>query len=119
MSYPTDMDDLAKECLANSRRWFPDPHSRGMEDAIVHMALGIAGEAGEVVELIKKAHRFGENWESSLNPKKVGDELSDVIVYCLNLAELLGISIERAMRDKRHECEQRYQRRLAGLPEKP
>lgn len=117
VSYPTDMYDVAQACLANSKRWFPDPHNRGLEHAILHMALGVAGEAGEVVELVKKAHRFGET--EQINRKKLGDELIDVIVYCLNLCALLDIDPEIALRDKTHECEQRYQRRLAGLPEKP
>lgn len=116
MSYPTTLDDTARECLANSRRWFPDPHERGIEHAILHMALGIAGEAGEVVELVKKAHRFGKTEE--IDRKKLGDELADVIVYCLNLAALLEINPDVALNRKRHECEQRYQRRLAGLPER-
>lgn len=111
----SDLLSLGEQCLANSKRWFPDPHERGLEHAVLHMTLGIAGEAGEVVEVIKKAHRFGD----FPDPRKVAPELVDVLVYVLNLATLLSIDLDIALVQKLEECEARYQRRLAGLPEKP
>lgn len=118
MSYgPPDLTEMAHICLSNSKRWFPDPHERGVEHAILHMALGIAGEAGEVVELVKKAHRFGS--AGNIDGDKLGAELADVIAYCLNMAALFDIDMQRAFEDKANLCERRYQRRLAGQPETP
>jgi hypothetical protein len=50
----THLNELGKKLLANSVRWFPDPHLRGFEHAVTHMAFGLGGEVGEVLELIKK-----------------------------------------------------------------
>jgi NTP pyrophosphatase (non-canonical NTP hydrolase) len=116
------LNDIADRCLANSKRWFPDPHTRGPEHAVIHMDLGITGEIGElfaetlalisagakVGETIKKEHRFGGLPEAA----KFGEELVDVLTYVLNLAALLDIDLGQVLEGKAQECERRYQLRL-------
>jgi NTP pyrophosphatase (non-canonical NTP hydrolase) len=101
---------LSAQCLTNSRRWFPGPHARGLESAIILMTLGIAGESGEVVEVIKKALRSG--YLDELPYEALAHEIVDVMVYCLNLAELCGIDLDSAFEQKMAVCEQRYQERI-------
>ena len=103
------LSEMSKQCLANSRRWFPTATNRGDERSILHMTLGLAGEVGEVVEVIKKLDRddavlTGDKSELAL-------ELADVFAYLLNLAELCGIDLGVAHDAKQEICEQRYQER--------
>lgn len=53
-------------------------------------ALGLAGEAGETVEMIKKIVFHGRE----LEPEKLKKELGDVLWYVSQLARAAGISLE-------------------------
>lgn len=53
-------------------------------------ALGLAGEAGEYAELIKKAYGHGHK----LDPDKALKELGDVLWYTADSARLQGIDLE-------------------------
>ena len=54
------------------------------------LGLGVAGEAGEVADLIKKHIGHGHDLDRS----KVGKELGDVLWYVTVLAERVGLSLE-------------------------
>lgn len=66
---------------------------------LAYMSLGLAGEGGEFVDLVKKVCRdygygepLGELSEELLD--KLRDELGDVLWYMTQLAHLLGLSME-------------------------
>lgn len=65
-------------------RGYPDP---GLTRAI--RALGLAGEAGEVVELVKK--EVGH--DHAPDPDRIAKELGDVLWYLAGLAEAYGLSL--------------------------
>ena len=48
---------MQERALADSVKWFPRIHSGEPWAPIVHFTLGLAGEVGELVNLIKKANR--------------------------------------------------------------
>ena len=52
------INELAERQHADSVRWFPSVHNpvdlTGREHAVMHFALGIAGEAGEIANKVKK-----------------------------------------------------------------
>lgn len=54
--------------------------------------LGLAGEAGEVIELVKKHLYHGR----SLDANQLELEIGDILWYLHSLCEATGISIERA-----------------------
>ncbi len=54
-----------------------------------YLALGLAGEAGEVAEIIKKNERHGK----PINPEHLREELGDVLWYLTVLAEVNGLSL--------------------------
>lgn len=63
--------------------------------AVIYPALGLAGETGEAVDIIKKTIRYGDN------PKNLGKrekdmklELGDVMWYWCNLVIDLGFDPE-------------------------
>lgn len=78
----TDMhtlNDLADRGLSDSARWFPELHRRGQIGLAVHYALGLGGEAGELLE-------------APDDP----DEFADVLIYALDLARILGGDLDAA-----------------------
>ena len=66
--------------------------TRSPEDQIPVFALGVAGEAGEVVEIVKKWLAHGLSTENAQT--KLLLELGDVLWYVSALAELFGIRLE-------------------------
>ncbi len=59
------------------------------DDNIAVLALGIAGEAGEVAEHVKKYLGHGHE----LDRVKVAKELFDVQWYCARLADSIGLKL--------------------------
>lgn len=62
--------------------------------AIVYPALGIAGEAGEVAEKVKKLLRDRDGVVGAEFLSLVTKEMGDVLWYLANLANDLGISLD-------------------------
>lgn len=56
------------------------------------LALGIAGEAGEIADLVKK--HFGQG--HPLNEEKIGEEIGDCLWYLARMCHVLGYSFEWA-----------------------
>ena len=67
-------------------------------------ALGIAGEAGEVADLIKKEVGHGQTYDET----KFVKELGDVLWYVADLCTLRGISLEEVARVNIEKLRKRY-----------
>ena len=65
---------------------------------------GLNGEAGEVIDILKK-HEFQGH---DLDEAKMKDELGDVLWYCALLASALDITLEDAMRHNVEKLKRRY-----------
>ena len=78
-----NLDDYQKR--ARITAMYPDEHS------VVYPAIGLAGEAGEVCNKIKKRLR-GDKTE--FNTSDISDELGDVLWYVANLASDLNLSLD-------------------------
>jgi NTP pyrophosphatase (non-canonical NTP hydrolase) len=74
------------------------------EMMIVWNAIGLAGEAGEVVDHIKKGifHRHG------LNQTQLVKEIGDVMWYVAGLCTKLGINLEDVMQQNIDKLLERY-----------
>lgn len=55
--------------------------------------LGIAGEAGEVIDKIKKIIRDKGGYASEEDRAEIAKELGDVLWYVANVARYLGVSL--------------------------
>lgn len=82
----------------------PDFDITPAELMIVWNAIGLAGEAGEVSELIKKAifHRKG------LDVEKLKKELGDVLWYVAALCSKTGLSLSDVMATNDAKLRARY-----------
>lgn len=78
----------------------------------VYLALGLAGESGEVVDKLKKVVR-NHNGEFSDEAKlEIQKELGDVLWYVSQLCEELGLSLEDVALLNRAKLEDRKTRRV-------
>lgn len=60
---------------------------------VVYPALGLAGEAGEVADKVKKIYRDDRTDAKFL--AEIAKEIGDVMWYCSVLAEDLGFSLQQ------------------------
>lgn len=65
---------------------------------------GLNGEAGEIIDLLKKYEFQGHEFDHA----KVVEELGDVLWYCALLADALGIQLQEAMRRNIEKLKERY-----------
>ena len=71
---------------------------------ITNMALGLAGETGEVVDCIKKALFQGHE----LNPGRLAEELGDVLWYIAGLCTVLNIDMSEVAAGNIEKLKSRY-----------
>lgn len=83
-------------------------------DFLVNAALGLSGETGEVIELVKK-HRFHSK---PLDPARFAEELGDVLWYLSALCEAQGLSLDKVARDNISKLEARYPEGFKTKPNK-
>ena len=74
------------------------------EDKILNGCLGLAGEAGEVIDLYKK-HMFQGH---VLDIDKMAEELGDVLWYCAEIASGLGMDLGEVARRNVDKLRRRY-----------
>jgi NTP pyrophosphatase (non-canonical NTP hydrolase) len=71
---------------------------------LLNYGLGIAGEAGEVADLIKKSHFHGHNVEKD----EIKKELGDVLWYVSQVARLAGLNLEEIAIGNIEKLKRRY-----------
>jgi len=71
---------------------------------LMHMALGMAGETGECVDLVKKSVINGH----PVDRIKMGLELGDVMFYVHGMAMILGLNLEEILRANNMKLNKRY-----------
>lgn len=74
------------------------------EQLISNMAMGIAGETGEVIDLIKKHLYQGHN----LDKLKLKEEIGDVMFYIVNLCNIISADLEGIIDDNYNKLMKRY-----------
>lgn len=80
--------EFQKDMVENTFRWFPETVKDGQID--LHMLLyGIAGEAGEIMDEMKKFLRGSRTQEELV--EKLGNESVDCFHYIVLLWYVLGI----------------------------
>jgi NTP pyrophosphatase (non-canonical NTP hydrolase) len=73
-------------------------------------AMGIAGEAGEVVEKWKKIVAYKDGVVSDEDRQELAKELGDVVWYIAVMADSLGLNLEDVMRRNLEKLRSRQDR---------
>ena len=71
---------------------------------ILNGVMGLNGEAGECIDIVKKHHFQGHE----LDKEKLIDELSDVLWYAAITSEGLGVTLDDVMRHNVEKLQKRY-----------
>jgi len=89
-----------------SKRTMPKPNEKGEYSFrdMANYAMGLAGEAGETTDLIKK-HLFHAH---PLDKDEVKKELGDVMHYVAGLATMFGLSFDEITDANIEKLKKRY-----------
>lgn len=71
---------------------------------LLHMAVGVAGEAGELLDAIKKHSVYGK----PIDRENVIEESGDILFYLLGLMDALYITLDQAMQANCDKLGKRY-----------
>jgi NTP pyrophosphatase (non-canonical NTP hydrolase) len=71
---------------------------------LLNAALGVAGEAGELADLVKKDVFHGV----PADPDKVLKELGDVLYYITRVADAFGFTLEQVAQTNHDKLKARY-----------
>lgn len=96
-----------QEYQAESRKTAIYPNK---DNNFIYPTLGLAGEAGEVAEKIKKVIRDGNGIVSDEKREEITKELGDVMWYVANLSTELKINLEDVVQKNLEKLQSRQQR---------
>lgn len=65
-----------------------------------NLAKSISIEAGELLEHFQ--------WDNNYNKQEVSEELADVMIYCIHMADAMGVDIKEIILDKMNKNEIKY-----------
>jgi dCTP diphosphatase len=101
----SDIEDLTRRMrqFTEARGWarFHDPKS---------LALALVGEVGELAELLQWVRHDDQADAVRENPLqgRLAEEMSDVLLYLLRLADVVGVDLAEAASEKLHGNEGRF-----------
>ena len=98
------MDFNSYQRMAKTTAIYPATHK------ILYPALGLAGEAGEVANKVKKLVRDGTSSLPKEWKEQIGSEIGDVLWYCAVLADDLGISLGKIASENETKLQGRKKR---------
>lgn len=110
-----NINALPSLAIKDSLAWFPQVHDRDWRTiegrkidvgALVHFALGLAGEAGEVANKIKKLNLYQE--KNTVTLEEIRMELADVLIYLMDLFYTIGAVPDETFLDKREILVERW-----------
>ena len=74
------------------------------EDYLMHAAIGISGEAGELLDAVKKTWVYGK----PLDLENVREEIGDILFYVTAMMNMLGLDEEEIVLENVAKLEARY-----------
>jgi NTP pyrophosphatase (non-canonical NTP hydrolase) len=104
--YPMDFNSYQR--VAKTTAIYPATHK------VIYPALGLAGEAGEVANKVKKLIRDGTSSLPKDWKEQIASEIGDCLWYCANLAEDLGISLGRIAAENETKLAKRKKKGTIG-----
>lgn len=95
--------EMAMQCVEDSKLWFP-----GIAQSVPHHTLSLAGEVGELANLVKKIERGSLDVKNAGVRYDLAMETTDVFIYTLNIAGLLHVNLAESYKMKRTENMKRF-----------
>lgn len=92
------MDNYQELAMVTKNKKLP------LSEQIANAALGLAGEAGEVADMIKKWKFQGH----LLDPKDIAKELGDICWYVALMSESIGLSFDEILEMNIEKLRKRY-----------
>ena len=77
--------------------------------SLSYVTLGLAGEAGEVANKVKKVFRDNGGELTPESIYAIADEIGDTLWYCAMLCEEMGLSLDGVMRANIAKLERRME----------
>lgn len=77
------------------------------KDHLMNAVLGIAGEAGEVADQVKKMCYHTEK-KNAFHKEKLVSELGDVFFYLIKFMQLMNISLEEVIQANKEKLQSRH-----------
>ena len=84
------------------------------EMGVYYTTLGLAGEAGEIANKVKKIIRDDKNVVTDARREDLKSEIGDVLWYCAMLAEELGLALDDVMAANIEKLASRQNRNKLG-----
>lgn len=81
---------------------------------VIYPALGIAGEAGECADKVKKIIRDNDGQIDEDKKREIAKEIGDVLWYCATLSHDIGCTLEEVGRMNYEKLRSRQQRGMLG-----
>ncbi len=102
-------EEILKSHLNNvvNKSWNYAHRCETHKDEVMNAVLGLAGEAGETADQVKKWFFHSEK-PYEFHREKLVSELGDVFFYLLKFMDLTGITLEEAIEGNRAKLESRH-----------
>lgn len=96
--------------LASRLRQFAADRDWNQFHSPKNLVMALGAEAGELTEIFQwlteeNSHRVTEDARSG---SRVREELADVLIYLVRLADVLGVDLDEAAREKISDNERKY-----------
>lgn len=102
------------QCLEDSESWFP-----ATAHDLPFLALCMVGETGEFANELKKLVRSNQHYLGDYDARlRLCEELTDVFIYMMNIAELLQMDMEWHYTQKREFNRKRFDANYKPIPVK-
>lgn len=95
------LDEIINPCWNFAGRC--DTH----KDEVMNAVLGLGGEAGEVVDQVKKMYYHNQK-PDGFHREKIISELGDSFFYHIKFMELMGITLEECLEDNKRKLQSRH-----------
>ena len=107
MKTNNDLNLPQNPTLSDFHKYVEDmEEARGFaEQTVLHKCLQLGEEIGELFKAIRKAE--GVTLESNSKIKEIPEEIADVFIFILSIANKYGIDLEQAFRDKEERNKKR------------
>lgn len=101
------MLDIQKVVAARNTKWFGEEWRKTPP---WYFGLALSGEVGEMNNFLKKEIRDNADVKGA-----VAEELADVLIYTLLMAEILGVDLEDEYHKKQNKNDEKFKGRKHGI----